>query len=87
MLTDMQLRNLTLARQMRAPEHTVIDAGHNDGVRMCDFGRFGRFGEGEGEGEGEGDSGNGTARGTDNDTRSPLVECGSTLCPTQRPLN
>lgn len=41
MLTGMQPRNLALARQMRAPEHIVIDAGHKDGVRMRDFGRFG----------------------------------------------
>jgi hypothetical protein len=26
---------------MRSPEHIVIDAGHKDGVRMRDFGRFG----------------------------------------------
>ena len=41
MLTGMQPRNLALARQMRAPEHIVVDAGHKDGVRMRDFGRFG----------------------------------------------
>jgi hypothetical protein len=26
---------------MRAPEHIVVDAGHKDGVRMRDYGRFG----------------------------------------------
>ncbi|MEO8118563.1 MAG: succinylglutamate desuccinylase/aspartoacylase family protein [Rhodoferax sp.] len=51
LLTGMHARNLELARQMRAPEHIVIDAGHLDGVRMRDFGRFG---------EGHGDSDNGT---------------------------
>jgi hypothetical protein len=40
-LTGVQPRNLALARQMRSPEHIVIDAGHKDGVRMRDFGRFG----------------------------------------------
>lgn len=41
LLTGLHARNLELARQMRAPEHIVIDAGHLDGVRMRDFGRFG----------------------------------------------
>ena len=41
LLTGVQPRNLDLARQLRAPEHIVIDAGHSDGVRMRDFGRFG----------------------------------------------
>ncbi|MGJ7530825.1 succinylglutamate desuccinylase [Variovorax sp. GB1P17] len=40
-LTGIQPRNLVLAQAMRSPEHVVIDAGHNDGVRMRDFGRFG----------------------------------------------
>ena len=40
-LTGMQPRNLALARQLRTPEHVVVDAGHQDGVRMRDFGRFG----------------------------------------------
>jgi hypothetical protein len=34
-------RNVALARQLRAPEYVVVDAGHKDGVRMRDFGRFG----------------------------------------------
>lgn len=42
LLTGVQPRNLDLARRLRAPEHIVIDAGHQDGVRMRDFGRFGR---------------------------------------------
>ena len=41
LLTGVQPRNLALARALRAPEHIVIDAGHKDGVRMRDFGRFG----------------------------------------------
>lgn len=40
-LTGVLPRNLALARQLRSPEHIVIDAGHKDGVRMRDFGRFG----------------------------------------------
>jgi len=41
LLTGMQPRNLQLARAMAAPEHVVIDAGHQDGTRMRDYGRFG----------------------------------------------
>ena len=41
-LAGMQPRNLALARQLRAPEYVVVDAGHQDGVRMRDFGRFGQ---------------------------------------------
>ncbi|MFT4194995.1 succinylglutamate desuccinylase/aspartoacylase family protein [Ottowia sp.] len=41
LLTGMQPRNLQLARALRTPEHVVVDAGHKDGVRMRDFGRFG----------------------------------------------
>ena len=40
-LAGLQGRNLALARAMRAPEHIVVDAGHKDGVRMRDYGRFG----------------------------------------------
>lgn len=40
-LTGTQPRNLLLAQAMHSPEHVVIDAGHRDGVRMRDFGRFG----------------------------------------------
>lgn len=40
-LTGVQPRNLELAKQMRSPEHIVIDAGHKDGTRMRDYGRFG----------------------------------------------
>ena len=41
LLTGIQPRNLELARAMRSPEHVVVDAGHQDGVRMRDYGRFG----------------------------------------------
>ncbi|HNK52978.1 MAG TPA: succinylglutamate desuccinylase/aspartoacylase family protein [Ottowia sp.] len=41
LLTGVQPRNLALARQLAAPEHIVIDAGHSDGVRLRDYGRFG----------------------------------------------
>lgn len=41
LLTGVQPRNLALARAMRSPEHIVVDAGHKDGVRMRDYGRFG----------------------------------------------
>ena len=41
LLTGVQPRNLELARAMAAPEHIVIDAGHQDGTRMRDYGRFG----------------------------------------------
>lgn len=62
LLTGIQPRNRQLARAMRSPEHTVVDAGHKDGVRMRDYGRFG-LPDGEGEGQG-------------GDTRSLLIECG-----------
>lgn len=62
LLTGMQPRNLQLARAMRSPEHIVVDAGHKDGVRMRDYGRFG-LADGTGEGQG-------------GDTRSLLIECG-----------
>ena len=41
LLTGLQPRNQTLARAMGNPAHIVVDAGHKDGVRMRDFGRFG----------------------------------------------
>ncbi len=43
LLAGMQPRNLALARRLRSPEHVVVDAGHKDGVRMRDFGRFGEM--------------------------------------------
>ena len=60
LLTGMQARNLGLAKYLRMPEYIVVDAGHKDGVRMRDFGRFGVL-------EPEGD---------DAQTRSVLLECG-----------
>ena len=41
LLTGVQARNLELARQLANPVHIVVDAGHKDGVRMRDYGRFG----------------------------------------------
>lgn len=60
LLTGMQPRNLALARELRSPEHIVVDPGHKDGVRMRDYGRFGDL----------------CADGSDNGTRSLLIECG-----------
>ena len=60
LLTGIHPRNLELARAMRSPEHIVVDAGHKDGVRMRDYGRFG-LPDTEGQAA---------------DTRSLLVECG-----------
>jgi len=60
LLAGMQPRNLALAKRLRAPEHIVVDAGHQDGVRMRDFGRFGEL----------------NPEGADADTRSLLLECG-----------
>jgi hypothetical protein len=41
LLVGPHTRNLELARRLRAPEHVVVDEGHQDGTRMRDFGRFG----------------------------------------------
>ncbi|WP_342131853.1 succinylglutamate desuccinylase/aspartoacylase domain-containing protein [Hydrogenophaga sp. OTU3427] len=41
LLTGLQPRNQVLARRLANPAHIVVDAGHQDGVRMRDFGRFG----------------------------------------------
>jgi predicted deacylase len=60
LLAGMQVRNLELARCLRTPEHVVVDAGHKDGVRMRDFGRFGTL----------------NPEGSDAHTRSLLLECG-----------
>ncbi len=40
LLTGLLPRNIALARLLGAPQHIVVDAGHRDGVRMRDFGRF-----------------------------------------------
>ncbi len=60
LLAGLQPRNLALAKQLGAPEHIVVDAGHQDGVRMRDFGRFGAL----------------NPEGEDADTRSLLLEGG-----------
>ena len=41
LLTGTLPRNVALARRLGAPVHVVVDAGHKDGVRMRDYGRFG----------------------------------------------
>ena len=41
LLTGPHARNIELAKELRAPMHIVVDAGHADGVRMRDFGHFG----------------------------------------------
>ena len=42
LLTGLHPRNLALARALRSPARVVVDGGHADGVRLRDFGRFGR---------------------------------------------
>jgi predicted deacylase len=61
LLTGLQPRNRALARQLRAPRCVVSDAGHRDGRRMRDHGRFGRIERGARDDDG---------------TRSLLIECG-----------
>ena len=41
LLTGKHGRNILLARALGAPKYVVVDAGHNDGVRLRDYGRFG----------------------------------------------
>jgi predicted deacylase len=41
LLTGVQRRNVELARTLGVPEHVVVDAGHAEGCRMRDHGRFG----------------------------------------------
>jgi len=41
LLTGLHPRNVALAQALGNPAHVVVDAGHADGVRMRDFGRFG----------------------------------------------
>ena len=60
LLTGIQPRNLKLARELRNPAYIVVDAGHQDGVRMRDHGRFGMTDAGA----------------EDDGTRSLLIECG-----------
>ncbi|MBS0302484.1 MAG: succinylglutamate desuccinylase/aspartoacylase family protein [Proteobacteria bacterium] len=49
LLTGVQQRNRQLAKTLAAPEHIVIDAGHQDGTRMRDYGRFGLADEAAGD--------------------------------------
>ena len=61
LLTGVQPRNLALARALGAPADVVVDAGHQDGVRMRDFGRFGSLDEADAQVSA---------------SRSLLIECG-----------
>ena len=45
LLTRPLARNLDLALQLGVPEHAVVDAGHADGTRLRDHGRFGQEGD------------------------------------------
>ncbi|MDS1139699.1 succinylglutamate desuccinylase/aspartoacylase family protein [Pusillimonas sp. SM2304] len=45
LLTGVLPRNIALARTLAAPEHVIVDAGHKDGVRLRDYGRFGDPGD------------------------------------------
>lgn len=40
LLTGLQTRNVALAKKLATPTHVVVDAGHKDGVRLRDHGRF-----------------------------------------------
>lgn len=42
LLTGLLPRNLALAFRLGAPQHIVVDAGHQDGVRMRDYGHLSR---------------------------------------------
>ena len=41
-LTGLQPRNLQFALELANPAHIVVDAGHKNGVRLRDYGRFGQ---------------------------------------------
>ena len=41
LLTGLQPRNVALANKLATPTHVVVDAGHQDGVRLRDHGRLG----------------------------------------------
>ncbi len=41
LLTGLLPRNIALARKLGAPQNVIVDAGHKDGVRLRDYGRFG----------------------------------------------
>lgn len=73
-LTGVMPRHLALARQLGAPAHVVVDAGHQDGTRLRDFGRFGLpddLADGLADGQPDGQASNQAG-----DSRSLLIECG-----------
>ena len=41
LMTGMLPRNIELAKRLGSPAHVIADAGHKDGVRMRDYGRYG----------------------------------------------
>ncbi len=41
LLTGLLPRNIELAKRLGTPEHVIVDAGHKDGTRMRDYGRYG----------------------------------------------
>ena len=41
LLTGLLPKNIQLAQTLGTPEHVIVDAGHKDGVRMRDYGRYG----------------------------------------------
>lgn len=41
LLTGLLPRNIALARKLASPEYVIADAGHKDGIRLRDYGRFG----------------------------------------------
>ncbi|HWL29983.1 MAG TPA: succinylglutamate desuccinylase/aspartoacylase family protein [Burkholderiaceae bacterium] len=45
LLTGLLPRNIALARNLKAPEYVIADAGHKNGVRLRDYGRFGDPGD------------------------------------------
>ena len=47
LLTGLQRRNVELAQKIATPTHVVVDAGHKDGTRLRDHGRFGSATAGE----------------------------------------
>jgi predicted deacylase len=47
LLTGLQPRNIALARELGTPAMVIVDAGHAEGKRMRDHGRFGEPASGE----------------------------------------
>ena len=73
LLTGLQPRNRALARALGTPRCVIVDAGHRDGTRMRDHGRFGVVEPVAGD---HGRCGAIEPAGGDDGTRSLLIECG-----------